>query len=415
MNSGLPLVPEVVSQTLWKREGERMLMHIGVDATCYQNKRGYGRHARALLGALVRLDTDNRYTFFVDSAEDSASIPPEAETRLVATSSPTVISASSTGYRSLRDMWHMSRAMSSRVFDLLLFPTVYSYVPVFSRAKKMVMIHDVIAERYPELTLPSRRARFFWKTKVALGRWQADAIVTVSEYSRQNIVKYFKLKPENVFVIGEASDPVFCVLDNPLPTPHLRSIGITGAGRMVVHVGGFSPHKNLEALVAVFAKLTSRRTFSDVRLVMVGETEKEVFHSYFGTIKEQVERLGIADRTLFTGYLPDKDLVVLLNLSTVLVLPSFMEGFGLPAIEAAACGCPLVATTASPLPSLLGDGGLFIDPSQPEELEVALTQVLESESLRSQMREAGLAAARQLTWESAAQQMIALMQKVVRR
>jgi glycosyltransferase involved in cell wall biosynthesis len=105
----------------------------------------------------------------------------------------------------------------------------------------------------------------------------------------------------------------------------------------------------------------------------------------------------------------------LLNLSTVLVLPSFMEGFGLPAIEAAACGCPLVATTASPLPSLLGDGGLFIDPSQPEELEVALTQVLESESLRSQMRDAGLAAARQLTWESAAQQMIVLMQKVVRR
>src|SRR5512139_1283108 len=154
MNSGLLLIPEVVSQALWKIEGERRYMHIGVDATCYQNKRGYGRHARALLGALVRLDTDNCYTFFVDSAEDSASIPPEAETRLVATSSPTVISASSTGYRSLRDMWRMSHAMSSRGFDLLLFPTVYSYVPVFSRAKKMVMIHDVIAEHYPELTLP---------------------------------------------------------------------------------------------------------------------------------------------------------------------------------------------------------------------------------------------------------------------
>ena len=390
-------------------------MHIGVDATCCQNMRGYGRHARALLSALVRLDTHNRYTFFLDSTENSNLLPPEAEVRLVATSSPTAISASSTGHRSVRDMWRMSRAMSNRDFELLLFPTVYSYVPVFSRAKKVVMIHDVIAENYPELTLPRRMARLFWKTKVNLGRWQADAIVTVSNYSRQGILKYFKIAPENVFVIGEASDPIFRVLDHPLPTPNLNAIGITGTGRTIVHVGGFSPHKNLEALVAVFAKLTSRRTFSDVRLVMVGETEKEVFHSYFGTIKKQVEGLGIADRTLFTGYLPDEELVALLNLSTVLVLPSFMEGFGLPAIEAAACGCPVVATTASPLPGLLGDGGLFIDPSQPEELEVGLTRVLESESLRSQMREAGLAAARQLTWESAAQQMIALMQKVVRR
>ncbi|MCI0591196.1 MAG: glycosyltransferase family 4 protein [Gammaproteobacteria bacterium] len=388
-------------------------MHIGVDATCWQNTRGYGRHTRALLSTLVRLDTRNRYIFFMDSTENSEVLPPEVEIRLICTSAPTAVAASSNGHRSARDMWRIGLAISDPSFDLLLFPTVYSFVPVFSRAKKVVMIHDVIAEKYPQLTLPSLAARLFWKAKVALGRWQADAIVTVSDYSRQAILTHFKIRPERVFVVGEASDPIFRVLDNPRPTPYLDSMGVTANGRKVVYVGGFGPHKNLEALVTVFANLAAQSEFSDVRLVMVGEHEREVFHSYFGTIKKQIHALGITGRVIFTGYLPDEELVVLLNLSTVLVLPSLMEGFGLPAIEAAACGCPVIATAASPLPTLLGEGGIYVDPAEPEDLALALTRVLRSESIRRRMREAGLLAARRLTWDTAAQQMISLMQEVV--
>jgi len=387
-------------------------MRIGVDATCWHNKRGYGRQARSLLRALVRLDTENRYVLFMDSTEDPGGLPSEAEVRLVRSSTPTVLAASSDGHRSIRDMCGMSRALSGSDLDLLLFPTVYSYVPVFNRAKKIVMIHDIIAETFPELTLPSRVARLFWKAKVSLGRWQADALVTVSDYSRQGILQHFKVAPERVFVIGEASDPIFRVLEEPRLTPCLASLGITGSGRTVVYVGGFSPHKNLEALIAVFARITSQGQFLDARLVMVGEYQREVFHSYFGVIRKQVEDLGIRDRVLFTGYLPDDELVVLLNLSTVLVLPSLMEGFGLPAIEAAACGCPVIATTASPLPSLLGDAGLYFDPTNAEDFEGALTRVLRSESVRKHMREAGLLAAGQLTWDASARQMLMLIQKV---
>jgi glycosyltransferase involved in cell wall biosynthesis len=388
-------------------------MRIGVDATCWQNMRGYGRHARALLSALVQLDAENHYTFFMDSLENSETLPHQAEVRLVRTFRPTVVAASSTSHRSARDMWQMSWAMSSPEFDLLLFPSVYSYVPVFNRAKKVVMIHDVIAERFPELTLPRRAARLFWRIKVLLGRWQADAIVTVSEYSRQAILQYFNIPRERIFVVGEASDPIFRVLDHPLPTSRLQSLGIEAGGCFVTYVGGFSPHKNLEALITVFAALASQPAFADIRLVMVGEYEREVFHSYFGTVKKHAERLGIIDRLIFTGYLPDEELVILLNLSTVLVLPSLMEGFGLPAIEAAACGCPVIATIASPLPALLGDGGLYVDPAKHNDLELALAHVLESERLRQRMRAAGLVATSRLTWNTAAQQLIELIQKVV--
>ncbi len=145
---------------------------------------------------------------------------------------------------------------------------------------------------------------------------------------------------------------------------------------------------------------------------MVGEYQKEVFHSYAVTIQKQVAELGIEKQLIFTGYLPDDELVVLLNLATVSVLPSLIERFGLPAVEAAACGCPVIATKKSPLPALLGETSLYFDPSRQEELEETLTRVLGSDTLRSKMSEGGREAASHLTWEAAAHQMASLIRKV---
>jgi glycosyltransferase involved in cell wall biosynthesis len=145
---------------------------------------------------------------------------------------------------------------------------------------------------------------------------------------------------------------------------------------------------------------------------MVGEYEKEVFHSSFKSIKSRVQELGLSDRVIFTGYLADEDLVTLLNLSTVLALPSLMEGFGLPAIEAAACGCPVIATKASPLPSLLRDGALYIDPTDQQELENSLERVLISSELRQQLKASGLVAAQRLTWNAAAAELLAVFNRL---
>ena len=389
-------------------------MRVGVEATCWHNRRGYGRHARALLRALVRTDPENRYTLFTDS-EDHAEPPPEGcEVRLLRAEVPASVAASADGHRSIRDMYRMSRAMSAPEFDVLLFPTIYSFVPTFSRARKLVVIHDVIAETYPRLTVPRPAARLFWNTKVLLGRWQADALVTVSDYSRERILSRFQSDPRRVFVVGEAADPVFRRLPNPALTPRLRECGIDAARRMVAYVGGFSPHKNLEALLDAFAAVAGRPGFEDAVLVMVGDTSNDVFHTYFGTVAARARELGLGDRVVFTGYLPDEDLCVLLNLSAVLVLPSLMEGFGLPAVEAAACGCPVIATTASPLPRLLGAGGMYIDP-RGEDIARALQQVLADGELRCRMREAAQAAAARLTWEDAARQMRDAIREVARQ
>jgi glycosyltransferase involved in cell wall biosynthesis len=301
--------------------------------------------------------------------------------------------------------------LSAPGFDLVFFPTIYTYVPVFGPARTLVMVHDVIAETFPQLTVPRPAARLAWNLKSAVGRWQADALITVSDYSRDRIVDRFGMDPNRVFVVGEAADPVFRKLENPVPGPNLRRAGVDGSHRMIAYLGGFSPHKNIEALVRAFARLATRPEYSDVRLVMVGDISGDAFHTYFGTIAAQVAQLGLEERVVFTGYLTDEDVVVLLNLASVLVLPSLMEGFGLPAVEAAACGCPVIATNESPLASLLGGGAISIRPLE-QEIERALESVLSSAEMRRQMSQAGLAAAQSLTWENAARQMMDVIEKV---
>lgn len=383
-------------------------MRIGVDATCWLNNRGYGRHARSLLTALVRRDTRNQYVFFIDSPDAIPSLPERVEVRQVCTSAPASVSASANGRRRLGDMWRMGRALSRANCDVLLFPTVYTYVPTVSRAKKLVMVHDIIAETFPELTLPRRTARYLWKVKVGLSMFQADALITVSDYSRAGIQRHFKA-PQQVFVVSEASDPIFRRLENPEMTEALRACGVPARGRLITYVGGFGPHKNLDALVAAFGALA--RKFNDIALVLVGEYRNEVFHTAYQQIRAQVDRLAAGARVIFTGYLADEDLVVLLNRSFALALPSLMEGFGLPAVEAAACGCPVVATKESPLPSLLGGAGIFIEPERTA-LENALETMLSNHALWNDMRPAALAAAARLSWDAAAAQMMAVIEQV---
>jgi len=387
-------------------------MHIGVDATCWLNPRGYGRHARSLLSALIRMDSRNRYTMVTDSPEAVAQLPAAAQVRLVDAEKPAIAAAAFSGRRSIGDMARTSMTLSDPAFDLLLFPASYTYVPIVSRARQIVVIHDVIPETHPEL-LPRFRSRLFWRAKTWCAVTQADAIVAVSEFTRRGVLRHFGLHPDSVFVVGEAGDPVFRRIDNPRPTSRLIDLGFDPRLRSIVYVGGFDPHKNLPALIEVFAGLAASREFDGVTLYLVGDHSRNVFLSEFQSLRRLVMARRLEGRVVFTGFLPDEDLAVLLNLATVLILPSLLEGFGLPAIEAAACGCPVVATTASPIPEVLGEGGIYIDPANRRSIEAALVRVLRSESLRERMSAAGQDAAGRLTWDRAATQMLQVIHKLL--
>lgn len=379
-------------------------MNIAVDATCWANRRGYGRHARALVSELMRLDDQNEYTLVVDFPIDEEALPERAAVRRVGSERPAAEAASATGHRSLADMWRVSRALADRQYDLILFPTIYTFVPVFSRSRKVVFFHDVIAEKFSHLTHPQLLPRMLWRLKSRLGRWQADAVVTVSEHARRGIVERFRLPPEEVHVVGEASDPVFRQVESPRLCERLAARGYSAAKRSVIYVGGFSPHKNLLALIDVIAELCSDPAYADLQLVFVGATD-DVFNSYLDEVVAHVAAQRLAERTIFTGFLTDEELVQLLNTTTVLALPSLLEGFGLPAVEAAACGCPVVATTESPLPSLLARGGLFAAPTDRAAWRANLAEVLSNSERRDELARGAVLDAQQLTWKAAAKEL----------
>jgi len=390
-----------------------MKMRIGVDATCWATRRGYGRFLRALLTATLAIDRENEYTFFIDSKNEEFPLPTHcAEVIRADCGVPTSKAAGADGRRSLRDMWSLSRTINRQKLDLFFFPSVYSYVPLRRALPKIVAVHDVIPELYPDLVFPTLRSKLYWRAKVKLACAQAKLILTVSEYSRRCLAKYLSIEPSRLRVVNEASDPAFRRLEGRYHGDLLGTMGISSETRFLAYVGGFSPHKNLALLVDVFHELQLQSQFADLRLLLIGDYERDVFYSCYKQIAAQVQQAGLQGKVLFTGYLDDQVLVVLLNLAQALVLPSFCEGFGLPAIEAAACGAPTVVTTNSPMPELLGRGTIGVEPDDRAGLLTALSWILGDPAKQQAMRKAALAAAARLSWDNSARQLLDIFEEI---
>jgi glycosyltransferase involved in cell wall biosynthesis len=388
-------------------------VRIGVDATCWSNRRGYGRFARALLNAVLELDRSNQYVFFVDDDSSEFPLPGAIELVRIRAEVPTVKAAAADGHRRLKDMWRVSRAMSGARLDLMFFPSIYSYVPLADSVPKLLTIHDVIPELYPELVFPTRQSRLFWRAKVNLGCAQARLILTVSDYSRRCLAETLKIPPARLRVVQEASSTAFRRLASPNGRTLVGSLGIPDGTRYLAYVGGFSPHKNLGVLVDLLSDLHKHPRLSDLRLVLVGDYQKDVFYSCYSNLVARVQQSGLHNRVIFSGYLPDEELAQLLNSAAALLLPSFCEGVGLPALEAAACGAPVVVTRRSPLPELLGDGAICLEPEDRAGWRDAVFRILTRPEVGERMRAAGLAATARLSWQASARQLLCIFQEVL--
>lgn len=388
-------------------------MRVGVDATCWGNRRGYGRFTRALLTALLELDQKNHYTFFVDCESEEFPLPEGAEVCRVATSVPTIQAAGADSRRSLPDLWAVAQAIRRANVDVIFFPSEYTYVPVVTRTPQIVTLHDATSEMVPEMVFPNLRARFFFGAKKRMAVRLAKLLVTVSEYSRHRLREKLGIPLERLRVVGEAPDAIFRPVESSSSEVESRW-GIPQQAKCLIYVGGFTPHKNLLMLLDVFGELVKGGKFPDMRLVCVGDYATDPFHSSYGELAERVRQAHLEEEVIFTGRLSDEDLVILMNRSDALVLPSFSEGFGLPGVEAAACGIPVLATTASPLPELLGEGAIAVDPTDRTGWLDAIERVLGDAALRERMSKAALVAAGRLSWKNSAGQLLSVFHEVQR-
>lgn len=391
-------------------------MRIGVDACCWSNKRGFGRFTRELLNAMVSIDQKNEYLFFVDKDTASTSKFPE-RVKIVAaqTSIAPTKAASASGRRSVRDLWAMSRLVMKHNMDIFFFPAVYSYFPIYTRAKIIVTIHDIIAELYPKLIFPDKKLNLFWRLKQYFANRQAHLILTISEYSREQIIKYFKIPESRVKAISEAPKEIFTLLPhNKEMSQVLEKYQLANKQRFVLYVGGISPHKNLEILVEVHAQLIKNQKFCDVKLVLVGDYKDDSFYTNYQTLKQQINRLGLQKQIIFTGFIQDQELAYLYNAALLLVFPSLQEGFGLPAIEAMACGTPVAASNAGSLPEIIGEAGSFFNPDNSVEMLDTIRNLLSNDTLREKMRQNGLMKAKQFSWEKAARDTLLIFDELLK-
>jgi glycosyltransferase involved in cell wall biosynthesis len=379
-------------------------MRIGVDAACLANRRGYGRFTLELLRAMLALAPDDEFVFFVDE-QARASLPLSAPNLRTVTVNPRVsptTAAAADGYRSPQDMLRFTAAVWRERPDVFLSPSVYTYFPLPPRQRLVVVVHDAIAERFPELTLPSRRARAFWRLKVGLALRQARLVLTVSDFAADELQSVLRVPAARIRVATEAAAAAY------RPTECRREIeaaavraGLPADARWIVYVGGFNPHKRVDRIVRAHARLL-REGGAPIFLLLVGSTSGDVFHGEIDAIRRAIDDAGTGEYVRWPGFVPDDELRHLHSGALALVLPSESEGFGLPAVEAAACGTPVIATTASPLPQLLEGGGIFIPPGDEDALAAALVLLAGDEDLRRTYGTQARRRAAELTWDASA-------------
>ncbi len=224
----------------------------------------------------------------------------------------------------------------------------------------------------------------------ALAIKKADHVIAVSDNTKKDLVRHLDISADKISVIHNGVDHAVFKPNGTgkLPFPY------------VLYVGSERPRKNLETILSALARLKKQGDFPDLKLVKVGSPGRS--ETYREATLDFVNKLGLQDQVVFVGHVPDQELSTYYSSARALVYPSLYEGFGLPIVEAMACGCPVITSSISSLPEVGGEAGLYVDPHDVAGLMQTIAQVLRDESLRAQMIKRGIERSSQFSWTKAA-------------
>lgn len=360
-------------------------MRIAFDGTTLTPGRtGVGYYSEHLLRHLVQCGAKDSVTVVSNRAVDTA-IPLPAEVDVVVSPwhAPRMIWMQAQAPRLLRqvgaDVAHFTNGM----------------VPLASRVPTVVTIHDMSLTMYPRFH-PLRRV-LLNRPLVNVAARRADAIITVSQSAKADIVRLYRLDPARVHVVHEAAAPEFRPLNDVRALDGIRH-RYQLADRFILYVGTIEPRKNLPRLIEGFARRRKRGELSH-QLVCVGP-----YGWLSRDIEALIDRLQVADAIRFTGYVPFSDLPAIYNLAEMLVFPSFYEGFGLPVIEAMACGTPVITGHVPALDEVGGRAVEQVERLDAESLGEAMTRLADNLARRNTLRAAGLERASTFSWDRAARE-----------
>lgn len=272
-------------------------------------------------------------------------------------------------------------------------------------ARRVVTIHDAFPYVYPETHNRLDNWRYHWMLPRAARR--ADRVVTDSQHSRRDLQRYLGLREMDLEVVACGLSASFRpIADSAARQATLDRYGITRP--YLLYLGGINARKNIARLFEAYARVRQRHP--EVALVIGGKRQWQV-----AEIDATFERLALHEHVRFTGYLDDADLPALYSAARAFVFPSLYEGFGLPPLEAMACGAPVITSNVSSLPEVVGDAALLADPYNIDELSSAICRVLEDAALAQTLRVRGQARAQGFTWTRAARETLTVYQQALAR
>jgi glycosyltransferase involved in cell wall biosynthesis len=370
-------------------------MRIAIDARKLHDF-GIGTYIRNVLIGLARIDQQTDYIVLCRPGDVDAVAELGVNFRPVAESARPY---------SIAEQIRLPLSLVRERVHLLHEP--HYVLPPAVRCRTVVTIHDCIHLMFPQY-LPGTLAHVYARVSMWSAVRKSDRILTVSEASKRDILRFFDIAPEKVDVIYNAIDERF------LRSPDDESMDRIKQRYQLNHpfllyVGNIKPHKNLERLIDAFGRARAAG-LDDLRLIIVGDEL-----SKYPPLRQAVHRHRLDKYVRFLGFQPYDTLAVFYRLARAFVFPSLYEGFGLPPLEAMACGTPVITSNVSSLPEVAGGAALLVDPYDPASIAEAITRAVTDEGLREELSRRGLARAREFSWEQSVSAVHRIYMEVLER
>lgn len=375
-------------------------MRIAVNAHLLAHTRSFRRagvshYIEQVLLHLAQIDRANHYTVYTTRGLDQAALGLPANFVVKPSQLPTINPR-------VRIPWEQGIAPLILRGTADLYHGCLNVAPLLSPVPTVITIHDLAFIRFPQTFRAYNRIYLDLATRLSARR--ASRILAVSEHTKREVVGLLGIPPERVIVTPNAARNHFRP-PAPAAIEQLRaSHGLPE--RFVLYVGTLEPRKNLTTLLEAFALVS--QSVPDAPL-LIGGGKGWMYEPIFA----RLEQLNLRDRVKFAGYLPEEELPLWYAAATVFVFPSIYEGFGMPPLEAMACGTPVITSNTSSLPEVVGDAGLMVAPTDTIGLAEAIRRVLVDADLRAELRQRGLARARRFSWADTAAKTLAAYRESV--
>lgn len=365
-------------------------MNIGIDGSriTTADRTGVDGYTYNLINSLGKVDNQNKYIIYFNKIPQYFDI-----------SHPSIV----TRYIPLTRFWTQIRL----AFECLIKPPEILFVPAHTipvirrpKVKTIVTIHDLGAEFLAEYHQFPQKIYLNWSTKYVAKN--ATHIIAVSENTKKDLIKQFKVNPKRISIVHEAvNTDIFYPRNNTEIENVRKEFGLTKP--YLLFVGTIQPRKNLLALIKAFSKIKNK----NIDLVLAGKP---------GWLCEEIyqapEKFGVENRVKFLGYVPEEKLPALYSGAQIFTFPSLYEGFGLPLLEAMATGLPVLTSNSSAMPEVSGGNALLVNPKKIESISSGLNYLLSSPLKRQKLRKNGFEWVKNFTWEKTALETIAVFEKV---